>query len=35
MFSYLMFFLAGIGVGTMLMGLYVALVKIRDLMDDW
>jgi hypothetical protein len=35
MISYIMTFLAGGLAGSMIMGLYVALVRFRDAMDDW
>jgi hypothetical protein len=35
MFSYIMFFLAGALVGSMIMGLLVAFVNFRDANDNW
>jgi hypothetical protein len=32
---YLIIFSAGIFLGTMIMGLYVALVNFKDARDDW
>lgn len=35
MFSYMMIFLAGALLGSMVMGLYVAFVNFRDAKDNW
>jgi hypothetical protein len=35
MFSYIMVFLAGALVGSMIMGLFVAFVNFRDAKDNW
>ena len=35
MFSYIMVFLAGALVGSMIMGLFVAFVNFRDANDNW
>ena len=35
MFSYLMAFSVGVLVGCMIMGLYVALVNLKNVRDDW
>lgn len=35
MFSYIMVFLAGALVGSMIMGLFVAFVNFRDGKDNW
>jgi len=35
MFSYMMIFLAGALVGSMIMGLFVAFVNFRDAKDNW
>ena len=35
MFSYIMSFLAGAVFGSMMMGLFVAIVNIRDEKDNW
>jgi hypothetical protein len=35
MFSYITVFLAGTLLGSMIMGLYVALVNFRDGKDNW
>ncbi len=35
MFSYIMIFLAGALVGSMIMGLFVAIVNLKDGKDNW
>ena len=35
MFSYIMIFLAGALLGSMMMGLFVAFVNFRDRKDNW
>ena len=35
MFSYIMIFLAGALLGSMIMGLFVAFVNFRDTKDNW
>ena len=35
MLSYIMTFSAGVLVGSMVMGLYMAFVILRDARDDW
>lgn len=35
MLSYIMIFLAGALLGSMIMGLFVAFVNFRDVMDNW
>ena len=35
MFSYIMVFLAGALLGSMMMGLFVAFVNFRDAKDNW
>ena len=35
MFSYITIFLAGALVGSIIMGLFVAFVNIRDAKDNW
>jgi hypothetical protein len=35
MFSYIMIFLAGALLGSMIMGLFVAFVNVKDAKDNW
>lgn len=35
MVSYIMVFLAGAVLGSMVMGLFVAFIRLRDASDDW
>ena len=35
MFSYILIFMAGALVGSMIMGLFVALVNFKDAQDNW
>jgi len=35
MLSYIMIFLAGAFLGSMIMGLFVAFVNLRDAKDNW